>query len=89
MSHDDEIPPGEARVFPMRWEDGSTGPMLWFVCPRGRPLCGVPLKPSPPNRKGCSWNWDGNTTTPTVTPSINCEPPGCGWHGFVTNGRVL
>lgn len=34
------------------------------------------------------WNWDGNKTAPTFTPSINCEGY-CGWHGYIRNGRTV
>jgi hypothetical protein len=63
------------------------GPHLLYGCPNGRGSCGVPIQPSPPNQAGCSWNWDGNTDAPTLTPSINCIA-GCGWHGFMTKGEL-
>lgn len=78
---------GHALVRMAQRGDGPPVPQLWFRCPRDRLYCGVPLKPSPPNARGCSWDWDGNAAAPTVSPSINCNGEGgCGWHGFVTGG---
>jgi hypothetical protein len=79
---------GRALVRETEWSPGKPGPHLWFRCPRDRLYCGVPLKPSPPNSKGFSWDWDGNRENPTVSPSINCCNGGCGWHGFINNGEV-
>lgn len=70
------------------WQTGVRGPMIWFKCPRDRLYCAVPAKPSPPNSKGCSWDWDGDIVNPTLTPSVNCET-GCGWHGHITKGHVV
>lgn len=64
------------------------GPRAWFRCPLDRLYCGVPVKPSPPNSRGCSWDWDGDHANPTLTPSINCNGGGCGWHGFIVAGMV-
>jgi hypothetical protein len=81
--------PGFAVVRTMAWHNAPPGPHLWFRCPRDHLYCGVPLKPSPPNLKGCVWSWDGNRERPTVTPSINCNgKAGCGWHGHVNEGVV-
>lgn len=66
----------------------TEGPIVWFRCPRDRLYCGVPAKPSPPNSKGCSWDWNGDVANPSITPSVNCNGGGCGWHGFITNGEV-
>lgn len=70
---------------------------IQFVCPHGK-RCGVFLAPTfiprPADDKCNAWAWDGNVDQPTITPSINCiaekdgKPTGgCGWHGFITNGR--
>lgn len=65
-------------------EPGRERRKLVFECPRrAGHVCEVMLKPWPINSP--TWTWDGNATTPTLTPSINCSD--CGWHGFVTNGR--
>lgn len=55
-------------------------------CSRGMSVCGITVVKGAP----CAphHGWDGNTETPTVTPSINCEPRGCTFHGFVTAGKV-
>lgn len=35
------------------------------------------------------WSWNGNREKPTTKPSIHCNPAkgGCGWHGWLTDGR--
>lgn len=70
-----------------------------FVCPNAQ-RCSVLLGPEFVGRPNpdalCVWKWDGNLERPTITPSINCishkedgEPTGgCGWHGFVTDGKM-
>jgi hypothetical protein len=77
---------GRAVVHTADWPSGP-GPMIWFKCPRDRLYCGVPAKPSPPNSKGCSWDWNGDRVNPSLTPSVNCVG-GCGWHGHITNGEI-
>lgn len=66
-----------------------------FKCPKRRHLCGnlalrgrTGLKEDPQglNDGIPTWNWDGNRTTPTFEPSINCE--GC-WHGYIRAGRCV
>lgn len=93
----DHIPnqPGEWQI---RGEDGK--PIyIMFGCPlRPGEHCHVPIDGS----RG--WKWDGNTTEPTLTPSIHCldtetyrkkypehadvNAAGCGWHGFITKGAI-
>ena len=34
------------------------------------------------------WDWDGNRTHPTFSPSINCAAH-CGWHGYIRAGRCV
>ena len=59
-----------------------------FYCLQGRKLChngcgiiiGYPHKPDFDN----GWQWNGDTKSPTLTPSINCQS--CGWHGYLQNG---
>jgi len=71
---------------------------ILFVCPNGK-RCSVFLGSTFENRRNpnepCVWAWDGNEEHPTITPSINCiaekdgKPTGgCGWHGFITLGRM-
>lgn len=75
---------------------GASGHIL-FVCPNGK-RCGALIGPSPVTRQhpdGLSiWGWDGNIEQPTLTPSLDCRAEkdgkptgGCGWHGFITQGR--
>lgn len=35
------------------------------------------------------WDWDGNSQSPTFSPSVNCADCGCGWHGYIRNGRCV
>lgn len=40
---------------------------------------------------GDGWQWDGSTTTPNLTPSIDRHPVAGfkpGWHGYLTNGEL-
>lgn len=34
------------------------------------------------------WDWNGDLTAPTFSPSVNCGSH-CGWHGYVRNGRCV
>ncbi len=72
-----------------RFEFEDYGPnrkKLHFACPvREGHMCQVLLKPWP-IQGAPTWNWDGNTEKPTLTPSINCGD--CKWHGFITNGEI-
>jgi hypothetical protein len=34
------------------------------------------------------WDWNGNRTVPTFSPSVNCEKA-CGWHGYIESGRCV
>lgn len=63
-------------------------PHLFYGCPRGKGLCGVPISPSPANKLGYVWTWNGNKEQPTLSPSIHCttERGGCGFHGFLSAG---
>src|SRR5574341_406234 len=59
----------------------------WGYVPFTNPLDGGPvLQPDRPH-----WERTGKTVeTLTLRPSIlRTKPPGCGWHGFVTNGEVV
>ena len=53
-----------------------------FVCPCG---CGrqgwLPFRPAP----SPSWEWNGNSIKPTLTPSIQ-QVGGCRWHGWLRAG---
>lgn len=66
-------------------EGGGHARRITYICPRGQ-LCGVPVLPHRlPN--GAGWSFDGNVDQPTLSPSVNCVG-GCGWHGFITAGRM-
>lgn len=34
------------------------------------------------------WDWDGDRSSPTFSPSVNCEKA-CGWHGYIRGGRCV
>lgn len=38
-----------------------------------------------PKPEKSAWEWDGNTDSPTLKPSIR-DLSGCKFHGFLTNG---
>jgi hypothetical protein len=50
----------------------------------------------PGQSKPAMWDWDGNVTEPTFSPSINCKThtddgkpaAGCGWHGYIQKGEI-
>lgn len=52
-------------------------------------VCRIPIRPVKPGREnvngGHSWEWDGNESAPTLTPSINSVGT---WHGWVRAGRL-
>lgn len=58
---------------------------LAFVCP-----CGCGTQGSIPftgkvEASTVSWQWDGNRTQPSLTPSIR-RTSGCKWHGHLQHG---
>ncbi len=60
---------------------------LYYICPRtGNPCGGVLIGRTKPGTVAPSWAWNGNLDAPSLTPSINCQKPGCGWHGYLTDG---
>lgn len=54
-----------------------------FMCPCGCGEKGVVLFYKEAGRD--SWNWNGNSERPTLTPSIQRNTP-CRWHGHLTDG---
>ncbi len=72
-----------------------------FFCPRReKEHCGLLRLRGGPADDGRlpTWQWDGNYENPTLTPSINClsrdpstgeELAGCGWHGWITAGKIV
>ncbi len=75
-----DLPPGSA-IFLKGMDEKIAS--LMFVCPCG---CGsvssLALRPpyGPP-----VWNWNGDESKPTLTPSIQ-KTIGCNWHGWLTDG---
>lgn len=67
--------------------DVSTEPkcqrLFWFVCPGCKGLSALALRPVV-DGSAQSWDWNGSTDAPTLTPSINHV--GC-WHGWLTDGN--
>ena len=53
-----------------------------FVCPGCATLGSLAIRPVVDGSPQ-SWDWNGSTEAPTLTPSIN--HPGC-WHGWLTDG---
>lgn len=82
--------PGEWQIRMVKDYRAPSGPVphIFYGCPRGKGLCGVPIAPSPPNRLGFVWTWNQDKERPTLSPSINCtvEEGGCGFHGFMSQG---
>lgn len=65
--------------------DGDVA-MLRFLCPCGcgalsLVTVGIHYKP---HLRGPSWNWNGSTDAPTLSPSVN--QTACGWHGWLRDG---
>jgi hypothetical protein len=66
-------------------------PELFIGCVKGeKGLCCHPISPGLPNSNGAVWYWDGDREAPTLMPSIYCVPEkgGCGFHGFLSAGRL-
>jgi hypothetical protein len=73
---------------PTSAEEGApTSPYIWLKVPApggGYEHARLPLRPSPANDIGASWEWDGNRERPTLSPSVWCRGI---WHGFLRAGR--
>lgn len=77
------------RISPATSQDGEVFDLHFPVhgtCSRGWRYCAITVVKGPP--KAPHHGWDGNTESPTVTPSIGCESRGCTFHGFITAGKV-
>ena len=62
---------------------------LISVCPCGcGSIGGIQFDTGDPSQKGPKWQWDGNESEPTTTPSI-LRKSGCGWHGYLTKGVFI
>jgi hypothetical protein len=59
---------------------------FWFVCPgQCKGLSALAIRPVVVDiGNQHSWDWNGSTGAPTLTPSINHV--GC-WHGWLTDGE--
>jgi hypothetical protein len=59
-----------------------TATRIQFMCPCG---CGyvASINYIPELAGGGAWDWDGDSSKPTVKPSINIKDH---WHGFLENG---
>lgn len=59
---------------------------ILLSCDRNRNgECPFPLSPHP--AANGVWQWDGNVSHPTITPSIDCHG-GCGRHFVMTKGEI-
>lgn len=67
-------------------EEHSNGQrMMIFKYPDGE-VGGIFLRPMiPPNPEHPSWEWNGDSTKPTLTPSVHRVGH---WHGFFRSGRM-
>lgn len=75
--------------------EGEKPARFGFECPRhtnGRMCSGLMLRESEhtasnlPRPERRTWEWDGNREKPTFSPSIDCG--GCGWHGYIREGKA-
>lgn len=57
-----------------------------YRCRVGHDRCSLNLRGRGHDIQNKSWTWDGNVDAPTLSPSINCQTDGCGWHGFIEGG---
>lgn len=84
----DGAAPGDFTLYsPNEWNKGE----IYFVCPNKRE-CAVLIRNGEFQKLGGvpRWGYDGNALAPTLTPSINCSgPSGCGWHGYMTGGKLI
>ncbi len=69
-------------------ETDARGQQIFCSCLPTGVRFAIPLRPllDPKINGGHSWQWDGNETAPTLTPSINCNGY---WHGYVCAGRMV
>lgn len=67
-----------------RFVRGAHYVLCWFRNPQG--ATAIPAEWYP---KIARWEMSGTSLADlTLKPSILCSPPGCEWHGFITNGDV-
>lgn len=79
--------PGDFQLVPDDSIKPDNGPYegLRYICPRTGRYCGEVYIGLTKPQASPSWQWDGNTDEPTLSPSINCSG-GCGWHGHLRKG---
>jgi hypothetical protein len=83
-SYEEMLKPGDSMWSGSENPDEFPG-RLMFICPCG---CGsvAGIKVAGEHK----WEWNGDFDKPTCTPSIlinaHRDPPGCGWHGYLTDG---
>lgn len=59
---------------------------LWFKCPGCLNWHRIPVSPYNSTVVPGTWRWNDKTDTPTVEPSVLCQPPRC--HFFLRDGIV-
>lgn len=66
-------------------QDETVGGLL-FCCPGDGVVHSISFMVG---KEKPSWSWNGDKEKPTTKPSILCAPEkgGCGWHGWLTEGR--
>lgn len=82
--HRRDLAPGTGNIRTLA--DGSI--IFTYVCPCG---CGavtfVGIEKDGDVR-AASWRWDGNTESPTLSPSLQ-QHSACRWHGFMQAGQFI
>lgn len=73
-----------AGSFRVSGKDSDGAQQFWFFCPCGCGhltwlTVGDKFKPA----EGPSWEWDGNLSQPTLSPSVHRVGH---WHGWLRNG---
>lgn len=62
---------------------------LRLRCPISREgICRIPITRGPA-QLNMQWHWDGLLQQPTITPSIQCNVPGCGRHFSLICGKII
>lgn len=89
----DEVIENREHHFQCSKEEAGT---VVFFCPlcffknggsEGTHRVSVPFR-APFDGKESRWSLEGDLQDLTLSPSILMAGPGCGWHGFVSNGMV-
>lgn len=81
---DDTVVADEVRRGDVEFTEADDGQRhMWLVCPGCATLTVLALRPLQAGKTGHSWEWNGDTAAPTLTPSIHHV--GC-WHGWLRAG---